>query len=163
MDQKNKRINISGPLLCTHAKKLQVMVNERLPEEQKADLKFSEGWPENFKKRWGLRVLKYYWEGEEVDIRAVEPRLPALKEKLKSFELKVIFNCDESGLFYRMTPDRSIAQRRLPGRKKVKNAKLSCHVAMLTVTRSWKLFLLESQLDLDPFCRKRGSARTRLI
>lgn len=121
VDQQNNRRNINGPLLRTQARKLQDMANERLPAEQRFSMTFSDGWLSNFNRRWGLRVFRSYGEGGDADLEAVRNELPLIKEKVRQYQPKDIFNCDESGLFYKMAPDKTIAQHRLPGRKKQKD------------------------------------------
>ncbi|CAB5366685.1 unnamed protein product [Rhizophagus irregularis] len=46
--------------------------------------------------------------------------LPLLREKCANYPLERIYNMDETGLFYRLEPDRTLATKHLHGRKKNK-------------------------------------------
>jgi len=54
-----------------------------------------------FKKRHGLKQVKKHGEAASADNAAIVKTIPELKEILKSYDLKDIFNMDETGLFYR--------------------------------------------------------------
>ena len=47
--------------------------------------------------------------------------LSKIQARLKSFSPKDIWNCDETGLFWKMAPDKTIRLSALPGRKKQKD------------------------------------------
>ena len=50
----------------------------------------------------------------------LENCIPTILSELKNYHPEDIYNFDECELFYRMEPDRSLATKRLSGRKKIK-------------------------------------------
>ena len=83
-------------------------------------LKFSAGWLQKFKERNGIRLQKLHGESSSVDPATIADALPLLKSKCETYPLERIYNMDETGLFYRLEPDRTLATKRLAGRKKNK-------------------------------------------
>jgi hypothetical protein len=51
---------------------------------------------------------------------AIEAALPSLRKLIAEYAPKDVYNMDETGLFYRMAPSRTIAQRQIEGSKKDK-------------------------------------------
>lgn len=82
--------------------------------------KFSNGWMRSFCRRNRLRKIKMYGESGSVDDEAVDIALPDLRSKVTDYALCDVFNFDETGLFYQLAPDRTIASRQIHGSKKVK-------------------------------------------
>jgi hypothetical protein len=80
-------------------------------------LLFSAGWLHKFKERNGIHQQKLHGEAASADLAAIINNLPLLKDKCAGYTLERIYNMDETGLFYRLEPDRSLATRRLAGRK----------------------------------------------
>ncbi|CAB5367443.1 unnamed protein product [Rhizophagus irregularis] len=83
-------------------------------------LQFSSGWLQGFKKRNGIRQQKLQGEAASANQTAITEALPLLREKCANYLLERIYNMDETGLFYRLEPDRTLATKRLHGRKKNK-------------------------------------------
>src|SRR6266516_5743718 len=83
-------------------------------------LAFSPGWLYKFKKRNGIKERKLQGEESSDDLNAITEALPLLKDKCTRYPPERIYNMDETGLFYRLEPDRTLATRRLSGRKKNK-------------------------------------------
>lgn len=83
-------------------------------------LTFSHGWLQKFKKRNGIRQEKLDGEEASADHNAIAECLPLLQDKCSRYSPDRIYNMDETGLFYRLEPDRTLATRRLAGRKKNK-------------------------------------------
>ncbi|KAI1000312.1 hypothetical protein K3495_g7883, partial [Podosphaera aphanis] len=82
---------------------------------------FSNGWIEKFKDRYQFKGFKSHGESGSADTTAIEEALPRLQEQLSHFALKDIYNMDETGLFFRMAPDKTIAKRQIEGSKKDKS------------------------------------------
>lgn len=118
--QQARQVSLNGPMICEKALRIQTMVNEEQSMDQKTSIKFSEGWLDNSKRRWRLRVFKLHGEAGDVDQDVVESELPRVKELMKSFSLRDIFDADECGLFRQMASDSTIVQKRIPGRKKAR-------------------------------------------
>ena len=72
----------------------------RVPEDERLSL--SEGWLACVKNRNGLKQLKRHGEGGSVDLERVEGERRRIQGLIKEYgyELKDIFNMDETGLFY---------------------------------------------------------------
>ncbi|CAB5355892.1 unnamed protein product [Rhizophagus irregularis] len=80
-------------------------------------LQFSSGWLHKFKDRNGIRRRKLEGEASSADEAAIANALPSLKELCSNYPPERIYNMDETGLFYRLEPDRTLATKRLSGRK----------------------------------------------
>lgn len=95
---------ISGPILTAKAKELANKMN--LPDEFTA----SAGWLQKFKLRYGITYKRVCGESGAVDPETVsawrEDMLPTL---LRDYELKDVFNADETGLFFNLLPDKTLA------------------------------------------------------
>lgn len=88
------------------------------------DNKFSasRGWVNKFKKRHGIRHLKVSGEKLSSDPNVVRPFLQKLSDKIKELNVmpNQIYNADESALFWKLLPDRTLVHARektAPGRK----------------------------------------------
>ena len=121
IDQQARRVNISGDMIIEKAKRMQINSNEHLAVADKSELKFSAGWLDNFKSQWNLRVFKSHGEIGDADLEAAARELPIIREKLKGYDPRYVYNADECGLFLKMAPDKTIYTERLPGRKKTKD------------------------------------------
>lgn len=88
-------VNMSGDLIRRKAEKIRDGLGIK-PE----DFKVSAGWLDGFKNRNGIRDRRRHGESGEVDMVLVESERPNLKKILDTYELKDIYNMDETGLFY---------------------------------------------------------------
>lgn len=74
------------------------------------DFKFTDGWLRGFKKRHGVSFKKVCGESGAVDLSTVtDYRTSKLNAIMQEFAPANIFNCDETGLFFKMLPDRSLS------------------------------------------------------
>jgi hypothetical protein len=112
-----KRISISGCLIQEKARLLADKLG--IPKENQPT--FSVGWLTKFQARYGFRSLKMSGEAASADEAAITVKLPEIVETVKQYDIKDVFNMDETGLFYRMAPDRTIASQNLSGSKKEKS------------------------------------------
>lgn len=119
--QRTKNCPVSGEMLKEKAKKLHADI-----KETEGSFHASSGWLSGFKSRFGIRLLKVSGEKLSSDTRAVEP----FKHKLSNiiYELKLckdqIYNADETGLFWKMLPEKtyvSQTEKTAPGRKAEKS------------------------------------------
>ncbi|XP_064479058.1 tigger transposable element-derived protein 4-like [Ornithodoros turicata] len=97
-----KRVPVSGDLLKQKAETLALRMDIH-------DFKFSDGWLRNFKKRYDLAFKKMCGESGAVDMTIVENYSDRLQSLLQQYSPDDIFNCDETGLFYKMMPDKTLA------------------------------------------------------
>ena len=72
---------------------------------------YSHGWLHRFKERHGIRQLKLQGEALSADSSALEPFKRKLHEFIETQQLTLhqLFNCDETGLFWRMLPNKTLA------------------------------------------------------
>ncbi len=81
---------------------------------------FSSGWLAKFKQRHQIRSHRRFGESGAADTEIIEKSLPHIRTILDQYALADIYNMDETGLFYRMQADNSLATRQLKGRKQNK-------------------------------------------
>lgn len=68
----------------------------------------SEGWLSNFKNRHGITFKKICGESASVDISICSQWIDELNQLLNGYDPRNIFNTDETGLFYKCLPDRTL-------------------------------------------------------
>ena len=105
---------MSDELLCLKAKELGDQLDIK-------DLAYSRGWLCNFKKRRGIKLRERHGESASVCAESVESGRDKLKELLKDYQLKDIYNMDETGLFFRLEPNKTLASKTVKGTKKSKD------------------------------------------
>lgn len=98
---------ISGPLLQAKAAE----VHEALNGDKDSNFKCSKGWVTRWKKRHGVRQVRITGEIRSADVAAAEAFLPKLQEIVEENDLspEQVYNADETGLYHRMLPDRTLA------------------------------------------------------
>ncbi|XP_064483693.1 tigger transposable element-derived protein 4-like [Ornithodoros turicata] len=100
---RSKNIPIGGPVIKEKATVLALRLGI-------SDFKCSEGWLAGFKARHGLTVRTVSGEAKSVDMNVVEDWVATgLQHLLRKFKPDDIFNADETGLFYKMLPRKTIA------------------------------------------------------
>ena len=101
-------VPLSGPIMQTLVSQLsQEIHGSDTPPE------VSKGWVDRWKSRHGIRSIRIAGEIRSADTQAAEAFLPELQKVVEEEGLvpEQIFNCDETGLYWRMTPDRTLAAR----------------------------------------------------
>ena len=76
-----------------------------IPEE----LKFSDRWLQGFKSRFGLHSIVMHGEAASAPLASLDRERVALKRILSNYDPEDIFNADETGLYYRMPPNRTLS------------------------------------------------------
>lgn len=109
---------ITDDLLIAAAKKFYNM-SQKDPSQK--ELQFSNGWLEGFKRRFKIKGYTRHGEAGSADNspEALQ-RMEQIKLICSRYQVSDIFNMDETGLFYRLEPNRTLATHRLSGRKKQK-------------------------------------------
>jgi hypothetical protein len=101
---RSKGLPIGGNIILEKAKVFADMM--------KLDFKASQGWLDNFKKRHGLSQKVLAGEASSVADETVnrwtKEQLPKI---LDGWQPNQVYNCDESGLFYKMMPNRTLATK----------------------------------------------------
>ena len=70
----------------------------------------------NFCERHGIRCKRAYGEGDSVDPEAVKKSMEDVIQSIKdgNYSLGDIYNADETGLFFRMSPLKTLATKGEP-------------------------------------------------
>lgn len=115
-----KRAVITGEILKAQASKLWVA----LPQYQGLEPpKFSNGWLWGFQHRF--RIREYISHGEAASAEIDKPEAIAQMERVRqlasTYHDDDILNMDETGLFWKLTPDRTLATQAGSGGKKSKD------------------------------------------
>ncbi|CAG8473744.1 10626_t:CDS:2 [Diversispora eburnea] len=84
------------------------------------DFKASEGWLTNFKRQAGLKEFVHYGEANSAPLEDLPKYRKKLQNLLKDWPLEDIFNCDETGLFWKMEPSKLLARNAIVEKKKNK-------------------------------------------
>ena len=87
---------------------LQTQALQFAREQHMDDFKASEKWVLGFKKKYGIRSLSLQGEAASVDGATVEEYKVRFQDLLKEFNPSDIFNLDETGLFYKLLPNRTL-------------------------------------------------------
>lgn len=118
-NQRERNCPMNGPILKAKAMDL---FSKLYPDKRTTDFNASDGWLTKFKRRHGMRFLKVCGEILSSDTTQITPFVHALRAKIDEMQLThgQIYNADESGLFYRLIPDRTYVaacEKTAPGRK----------------------------------------------
>ncbi|GBC13632.2 tigger transposable element-derived protein 4-like [Rhizophagus irregularis DAOM 181602=DAOM 197198] len=82
--------------------------------------KASNGWLDNFKKRHNLKQYNIHEEKGSAPIQDLDSMREKLCQTLRDYDPKDIFNCDETGLFWKIKPNRTISNSSVTGTKQSK-------------------------------------------
>ena len=80
---------------------------------------FSNGWLSGFKSRNNLSKQRLHGEANSAPLSTLPELRAELQELISKYNPSDVFNCDETGLFYRMTPNQTLASGPVSGTKKV--------------------------------------------
>lgn len=75
---------------------------------------------EKFKKFHNLKWRLIHGESGSAPVESLDVEREKIREILKNYDLSEIYNTDETGLFFRMVPQRTISSQNVAGKKKVK-------------------------------------------
>ena len=82
--------------------------------------KFSSGWLDGFKKRYNIKKHKQHGEAASADHADSEEKMTNLRTLVDEYGMENSYNMDETGLYWKMTPDTTLATESQTGRKKEK-------------------------------------------
>ncbi|XP_068233545.1 tigger transposable element-derived protein 1-like [Palaemon carinicauda] len=99
---------------------------EGTSQQETPDFKASRGWFEKFKKRTGIHSVVRHGEAASSDTKAAEAFVKTFDELAlqEGYSLQQVFNCDETGLFWKKMPRRTFITaelKRLPEHKPMKD------------------------------------------
>src|SRR6266540_4695449 len=83
--------------------------------------KRSNRWVDSFKKRHNLKQYNIHGEAASALLKNLSTMREDLCQTLKDYNPKDIFNCDETGLFWKMKPSRTISNGLVSGTKQSKD------------------------------------------
>lgn len=78
-------------------------------ELQLADFKASNWWLDNWKRTYFVKGFKVSGEIGGVNSETVWDLKKRIPEIVSGYDKKNIFNCDDTGLYYRAVPDKTLA------------------------------------------------------
>jgi len=95
---------ISGPILQGKAKQIASELGV-----EGGDFSASEGWLQKWKQCNNVRSYKISGESRNVDLEHTEQSKSSLKTLLVGYDLKNVFNMDETSFFFRALPDSTLS------------------------------------------------------
>ncbi len=102
------KVPIDGPIVQAQALKYATMLKQ-------TEFKASSGWLDGFKKRQQLSWKSIVGQAGLVDTDVTENYVNRVLPKLiENYEAKDIFNADETALFYKATPEKTLYYKQLP-------------------------------------------------
>ena len=107
--KRSQGVPISGPILMAKALELNEKVN---PGDDK--FKASSGWLKNFQSRHGIRQLAIQGETMSANKESVGDFKSSLSQLIESegLVLSQVYNCDETGLYWKALPSKTLASRK---------------------------------------------------
>ena len=107
MQQRSKGAPVSGPLLKEKALQL---FPSNYPESSAQSFVASTGWLSNFIFRHGIRGISLQGESLSADTSAVDSFQSELHQTLKTggYSVDQVFNADETGLWWKLMPSKSL-------------------------------------------------------
>ena len=91
-------------------------IKDILKQPDLADFKASEGWVDKWKLSYGIREKQISGESLDVSETSIESWMERLKELCKEYQLKDIWNLNESGCFFKALPTKSLSRNRKKGK-----------------------------------------------
>lgn len=79
--------------------------------------KASSGWLDKFKHRYSIKEHNKHGESQSAPIEQIPEMREKLKDVLKNYRKEDIFNCDETGLYWKMEPNRGLSTTPISGLK----------------------------------------------
>lgn len=95
---------ISGPIIKSKA--LEIAQFLKIP-----DFKASDGWLDKFKNRYGLVYKSLRGEANSVDQKTEAAWIEHIRILLQGMDPKNVYNCDETALFFRALPNKSLVSK----------------------------------------------------
>ena len=80
----------------------------------------SDGWLAGFKTRYNLKSYRLHGEAASAPLQELDESRNKLQEILANYQPEDIFNADETGLFFRLLPNQTLASSSRKGTKKDK-------------------------------------------
>ncbi|CAG8751454.1 4624_t:CDS:2, partial [Ambispora leptoticha] len=107
----HRAVRLNGDMIKAKGKRLADLMG--ISESDQPE--FSNGWLQAFQERHNFRHFKLHGESGSADVAVINLKLPDIINTTNQYSLCDIYNMDETGLFYAMAPDRTIASRQIEG------------------------------------------------
>ncbi|CAF1418298.1 unnamed protein product [Adineta ricciae] len=101
--QRSKNIPISGPIIQEYARNIAEQLGDTT-----GTFKATNGWLDRFRTRYNIQFRLICGESRSVDVNVVEDWKIRLPNIIEHYNPSYVFNFDETGLFYKLMPDRSL-------------------------------------------------------
>ncbi|GBB84276.1 hypothetical protein RclHR1_01090015 [Rhizophagus clarus] len=85
------------------------------------NFKGSNGWIGRFKKRHNLSCYLKQGEAASAPLEKLDEFREELQDLIRGYSLDDVFNCDETGLYWKIEPKRTISNKPVSGRKQSKD------------------------------------------
>lgn len=150
--QRKNNIPINGNVMKIMAKKYH-------QKFYKGNFLASDGWLTKFKKRYGIRLLKETGEKLSSQAENVDPFLKKLQDIIEKHQLSedAIFNADESGLYWKLLPDKTYVcseEKSADGRKTYKERLTFLVCSNASGTKKIKLLVIGKSKNPRQFKNK---------
>jgi len=120
----NSGVSVNGDMLKTTASELFRRMEDF---KDQTEPKWSSGWLTRFKHRYSIKEYKLSGEIRSADIAGSLDKIRDLQRICAEYEHTDVYNADETGLFWLMTPDTTLASQPQSGGKIAKQ-RLTLHV-----------------------------------
>lgn len=157
IQQRSKGIPISGPIIKQKA----VTFNKQLGGSNL--FAASEGWLSNWKKRHGVRQLTVTGESRSANEKDAEEFIKKIGKIIKEEDLTAdaLYNADETGLFYKMLPSKTLAAKNEKQARGYKQQKQRVTLmACCNANGSHKLPLMVIGKSQNPRCFRHSDRNT---
>ena len=110
LQMEHRKICLSDDLIQKKARHLAEMMG--IPQDK---FRASKGWLYNFKQRHTFKQFRIHGESGDAQMTGIEEQMQVLRTKIASYNRDDVYNMDETGLFYNLAPDTTIASRQIEG------------------------------------------------
>ncbi|KAK4324160.1 hypothetical protein Pmani_005163 [Petrolisthes manimaculis] len=120
---------VTEAIICEKARAIYTDLQQQTPgtsADQEDSFKASRGWFENFRKRTGIHSVVRHGEAASSDVQAAKECAETFAQLVEAegYVPQQVFNCDETGLFWKKMPRRTYITKeetKLPGHKPMKD------------------------------------------
>ena len=116
LQMEHRKICLSDALIQKQALRLAKMMD--IPEDK---FKASNGWLQAFKTRHRFKQFRIHGESGDAQMTGIEEHMQILRAKIASYNHDDVYNMDETGLFYNLAPDTTIASSQIEGLHTLEN------------------------------------------
>jgi hypothetical protein len=114
MKRMEERLSITQAILKAKASHFFIRMPMYAGQEEP---KWSTGWLRRFELKYGIAKQKKHGELASAIAINCDEEIEAIQKQLLEYALCDIYNCDETGLFFKAVPDSSLSTKPVPGQK----------------------------------------------